>query len=364
MPFLEPRTFRVLTTALVYALCLGFIWYARYMLVAFLLGLLFAYVLEPLVPWVQKGLRLPRGGAIAVIYAVMVFFVGLLLFRLGPVAVRQVEHLGRELPGLTQRLTSGQLIAQLGRSRGWSPETQAELTRLVDQHQSTIVHVENEVATYVAAFAKNIWWFALIPLLSVFFLVSGQTLGEGILGLARRRARREFLDALMSDLHDVWGHFIRAQLILMLIAIAVYILFLTVIGMPYALPIGLSAGLFEFIPTLGPIIAAVMILGGSFVLGYGHWALLIGFLVIWRVEQDYVNSPKIMGSRLNIHPFLVIFAVLTGAEIAGILGVFLSVPIVASLRVFYLRWQAYDAARFLTPVTPTGPSPPETPPPL
>ncbi|MGH9528260.1 MAG: AI-2E family transporter, partial [Terriglobales bacterium] len=176
--------------------------------------------------------------------------------------------------------------------------------------------------------------------------------------------RREFLDALMSDLHDVWGHFIRAQLILMLIAIAVYILFLTVIGMPYALPIGLSAGLFEFIPTLGPIIAAVMILGGSFVLGYGHWALLIGFLVIWRVEQDYVNSPKIMGSRLNIHPFLVIFAVLTGAEIAGILGVFLSVPIVASLRVFYLRWQAYDAARFLTPVTPTGPSPPETPPPL
>lgn len=361
MPFFEPRTFRVLTTALVYALVLGFIWYARYMLVAFLLGLLFAYLLEPLVPWVQKGLRLPRGGAIAVIYAVLVFFVGLLIFRFGPVAVHQIENLNRELPGLTQRLTSGQLIAQLGRSRGWSPATQAELTRLVDQHRGTIVYVEHQVAKYVAEFVKNIWWFGLIPLLSVFFLVSGHTLGQGIIDLARRRPRREFLDALLSDLHDVWGHFIRAQLILMLIAIAVYIGFLTAIGFPYALPIGLGAGLFEFIPTLGPIIAAAMILGGSFVLGYGHWILLIGFLAVWRIEQDYVNSPKIMGSHLNIHPFLVIFAVLTGAEIAGILGIFLSVPIVASLRVFYLRWQAFDAARYLAPLNPSGPGPPMPP---
>ncbi len=357
MAFLEPRTFRVLTTALVYAIALGFIWYARYMLLAFLLGLLFAYLLEPLVPWVQKYLRLPRGAAIAVIYAVLVFFVGWLMFRYGPTAVHQVENLDRELPEITQRLASGQLIAHLGQARGWSAHTQAELTTLVAQHKAAILDMEHDVSAYVAAFIKNLWWVGLIPLLGVFFLVSGETLGRGIIDLTRRRARREFLDALLSDLHDVWGNFIRAQLILMLIAIAVYIGFLTLVGLPYGFAIGLGAGLFEFIPTLGPIIAAAMVLGSAFVFGYGHWALLIGFLVVWRIVQDYVNSPKIMGSQLNIHPFLVIFAVLTGAEIAGIIGVFLSVPIIASLRAFWRRWQAFDAARYLGPVTSAGGGP-------
>lgn len=363
MPFLETRTVRVLTTTLIYAVVLGFIWYARYMLVAFLLGLLFAYILEPLVPWVQKGLRLPRNGAITVIYAALVFFVALLLFRFGPVAVHQIEHLDRDLPGLTQRLASGALITHLGQTHGWSPRTQAELTTILTQHRGTMVEIEHEVTNYVTAFIKNIWWFGLIPLLSVFFLVSGETLGRGIIDLARRRARREFLDSLLSDLHDVWGHFIRSQLILMLIAIVVYIGFLSLIGMPYSLAIGLAAGLFEFIPTLGPIIAAALILGAAFGFGFGHLILLIVFLAVWRVEQDYVNAPKIMGSRLNIHPFLVIFAVLTGAEIAGILGVFLSVPIVASLRVFWLRWQAFDAGRYMAPVTPSasGPQPPLAP---
>lgn len=345
----------MLTTILVYALALIFIYMARHVLVAFLLALLLAYLVEPVVGWFQKVLRLPRGWSIALLYLLFTLAVVIFFTAVGPGLLRQSVKLGRDLPGLTEKLASGTLVAQVGSARGWSIETQREVTRIIAEHRNDITRLIQELESYAAAFAQNLWWIAIIPIISVFFLVSGGELGRGIIDLAVIRRRRQFLDALMADLHDVWAHFIRAQLLLMLIAMAAYVLFLTSIGVPNGLVLGFSAGLLEFIPTLGPIIAAVVILGVSFVFGYPHWLVILIFLGIWRGVQDYVIAPHVMGRHMELHPFLVIFAVLTGAELAGVLGVFLSVPVVASLRVLWIRWRAYDRSR-LEP-GPGGPAP-------
>lgn len=336
-----------MSTALLYALVLLFIYLARYVLIAFLLALLFAYLVEPAVGWFQRALRLPRVWSVALLYVLMTLVLATFFLTVGPGLAHQAVKLGRDLPSLSEQLTSGKLVAKLGGVRGWSAETQAEITHVLAEHRGDILRLEQELASYAATGIKDLWWIILIPIISVFYLLSGGELGRAIIDLAVLRRRRQFLDDLMGDLHYVWAHYIRAQLILMLIAIAVYLVFLTLMGVPDALALGFGAGLLEFIPTLGPFIAAAMILAVAFVLGYQHWLFLILFLAAWRVEQDYVNAPHIMGSHVQLHPFLVIFAVLTGAELAGVLGVFLSVPVAASLRVLWIRWRAYGAARQL-----------------
>lgn len=357
MPLFELRTFRVLTTAFVYLLALAFLYYARYTLIAFLLALLFAYLLEPAVSWLQRVLRLRRGFAIAILYAALTGAVAIFFVVLGPHLVNQAERLGRELPTLSEQISSGNLVARVGGAHGWSAQTQLEITRLLAQHRQDILRIEMQLGGYAATFIKDLWWIVLIPILSVFYLASGRELGRGILGLAVPHRRRQFLDVLMSDLHYVLAHFIRAQLSLMLIAIGVYLGFLTLMQVPDSLALGLSAGVLEFIPTLGPILAAVLILLVSFLLGYQHWIILALFLAAWRLVQDYINAPKIMGEHLKLHPFLVIFAVLAGGELAGVLGVFLSIPIVASLRVFWIRWQAYGARPVAEPPVAPGARP-------
>jgi predicted PurR-regulated permease PerM len=109
-------------------------------------------------------------------------------------------------------------------------------------------------------------------------------------------------------------------------------------------------GLLEFIPVVGPLVAAVTIVGVALLMGYKHWLVLIVFLGIWRLIQDYVSSPRIMGHSMELHPLAAIFGVMAGGEVAGILGIFLSIPVMASLRIVFRRWRLYAQKRKFGPL--------------
>ena len=98
-----------------------------------------------------------------------------------------------------------------------------------------------------------------------------------------------------------------------------------------------------------PIFSAILIVGVALGTGYKHILLLIAFLGVWRCIQDYFNSPRIMGKHLELHPLAALFGVLAGAEIGGIIGVYLSIPIMATARIFFRRWQAFTNNRLVPP---------------
>jgi predicted PurR-regulated permease PerM len=106
----------------------------------------------------------------------------------------------------------------------------------------------------------------------------------------------------------------------------------------------------EFIPVVGPLVAGVVILGVALLLSYQHWVLLLAFLIAWRLVQDYVVSPRIMGTTMELHPLAAIFGVLAGGEIAGVLGVYLSIPVMASLRIVWRRWRLYAEKKRFGPL--------------
>src|SRR5258708_39736611 len=86
-------------------------------------------------------------------------------------------------------------------------------------------------------------------------------------------------------------------------------------------------------------------------MGFSHWLWLIVFLGIWRLIQDYVSSPRIMGESMELHPLAAIFGVMAGGEVAGILGIYLSIPVMASLRIVFRRWRLYAEKKKFGPLT-------------
>jgi predicted PurR-regulated permease PerM len=108
-----------------------------------------------------------------------------------------------------------------------------------------------------------------------------------------------------------------------------------VLGFPYAVALGILGGALEFLPAVGWIASAAAILTIGF-LAHAHWIWMALLLVLWRLVQDYVNSPRIMGNNLGLQPLTVIFALMVGGQLGGIAGAYLSVPAVAVLRIVWL----------------------------
>jgi predicted PurR-regulated permease PerM len=337
---IDTRTARVLFTALLFLAGLALVYMARHTLIVFLFAIFFAYLVEPLVSHVVRWVR-TRTRAIAVIYVALAIVLTVFFSFIGPRIGHEGQRLTENLPNLLVNIKSGQIAVQIGTQRGWSFHTQQQLKAYLADHSEEVAQLASRAGLKLATVAQNVWWLILIPILAVFFLRDGRTFTDVVLMMIGTRPQRELVEGVINDLNDMLAHFIRAQLTLSALALLVYVTFLGIMRVPYALVLGTAGGILEFIPVVGPFIAAVLMLGVALLMSYQHLLLLAVFLGAWRLVQDYVTLPRIMGERMQLHPLAAIFGVLAGGEIAGVIGVFLSIPIMASLRIVWRRWRIY-----------------------
>jgi predicted PurR-regulated permease PerM len=351
----DSRTARTLFTALVFGLGLAFLYFARHTLIAFLFAIFFAYLMDPAVSRIEKLVR-GRGRAIAIIYLVLLVLVSTFFFFVGPRLARQGTRLGEALvgrpgtPGLLDKVKSGEIVETIGSEHGWSGPTKDFLAKFLATHSGEITDLAQRAGIRIAEVAQNVWLLVLVPILSIFFLKDGRSFSEVALSIVHTRPQREFLQGVLDDLNQMLAHFIRAQLTLAAFSLVAYISVLAALRVPYALVLGTAGGTMEFIPVVGPLVAAVVILGVALLVSYKHWLILLLFLAIWRVVQDYAVSPRIMGEKMEMHALAAIFGVLAGGEIAGVLGVYLSIPVMASLRIVFRRWRTYAEKRKFGPL--------------
>jgi predicted PurR-regulated permease PerM len=349
MALLDSRTSRVLITALVFALGLGFLYAARHTLVAFLFAIFFAYLVDPLVSKLEHLVR-GRGRAIAIIYVLLIALLAVFFTFVGPQIGRQGAKLSQSLPQLLDRVTSGEIALSLGMEHGLSNATAKQLQQFLASHSAEIKDLAQRGGIRAAEAAKNIWLLVLIPILAAFFLKSGREFSGTFLSFVQSKPQREFMEGVFTDMNQMLAHFIRAQLTLAGLSLIAYIAVLSLMRVPYALVLGTAGGVMEFIPVVGPLVAAVLILGVAILMSYPHVLIVLLFLGAWRLIQDYVVSPRVMGDRMELHPLAAIFGVLAGGEIAGVLGVYLSIPIMASLRIVWRRWQVYSEKKRFGPL--------------
>jgi len=346
----DSRTARVLVTVLLFALGLGFLYVTRTTLMAFLFAIFFAYLMSPLVNHLEKLLR-GRIRAIALIYTLLLALVVIFFVAMGPSITREGARLWHSIPDLLTQLSSGKITEQLEREHGWNRTTTVFVQSFLINHKEDIENLAQRVGLRIADVAKQAWLLFVVPLLSIFFLKDGRAFSDFLLSTIQSRPQREFLENVLNDLNHMLAHFIRAQLILAGLSLVVYSAVLWIMGVPYSLVLGTIGGLLEFIPVVGPLAAGVIIIIVALLTSYQHWAVLLLFLLAWRMIQDYVSSPRIMGESMELHPLAAIFGVMAGGEVAGILGIYLSIPVMASLRIVFRRWRLYAEKKKFGPLT-------------
>ena len=316
---------------------LGFIYVIRRTLFVFMLALLFAHLVAPLVDLLDRFLpgRRTRTLALGLSYVIFVAIVVFLGAQIGSRVADQASSLAAKLPQMVDRWEHSQ-------STG-SPLLDSLKQRVIESAQQVIQTRANDLLSALPragmeflSLASNLIYVAVIPILAFFFLKDGNLARMQILGLVSEGRNRILLEELLADFHLLLSHYMRALVAITIVTFTAYSVFLSIIGVPYGVLLGASGGLLEFIPMIGPAVAALAVLAVALLAGTRVLAVLI-YLLVYRVFLDYILSPKIMGQGVELHPLLVVFGVFAGAEIAGVPGAFLSVPVMALARVLYRR---------------------------
>jgi predicted PurR-regulated permease PerM len=330
----DAKTARVLSTTLIFVLFLAFLRSAQETLTLFLFAVLFAYLVEPLVSYLQK----PLHGRIKAIIAVYFFFAGTLLglgFLIGPKIVDEGRSLMANLPALVDRMTSGQFIVTLGHKQGWNNSRALQIQHFFMKHRDNIVIYGEGIAENLEAPLAHLWWLILIPILGAFFLKNAPSIARGIVNISTQRQQKSTIREIVGDVHGILGSYIRAQLMLATLTAVALTIVLGLMRVPYSFILSPLAGACEFIPVVGPAVACTVIFGVAALAGYSHLLWLFLVLGTWRTIQDYFNAPRIMGRSLEISPLVEIFAVLAGGEIGGVVGALIAVPVLAVLRTLW-----------------------------
>lgn len=339
MKFFDKRTAQALLTALAFALGLLFIYSAWRVIIAFLFAIFFAYLLEAPVGRLQKWMRGSRNAAIAVVYLVGIAGLVVVLVLIAPPVVQEAQKLMQASPQLAEQITGG--AKHIATQHGLSEEAQRRVQGFLIGHRTEIISYSQDLVLRAARTLQGVWWLLLVPILAIFFLKDGRNFGHIIINAVENERGRQIVAATIEQMNLMLGDFLRAQVLLSVLAMVVITLVIRLMGVPYAFALGPAAGALEFIPVVGPVLGGLLVLGVGFLAGYNHLLWLLIFLLLWRGMQDYVNSPRILGDKLKLHPLAVLFGVLAGGEVAGVIGVFLSIPILATFRILWHTWQLY-----------------------
>jgi len=336
----DKKTAQALLTALVFALVLMFLYFAWRAIITFLFAIFFAYILEAPVSRLQGWLKGSRPAAIAVVYLLFIAVLIVTFSLLGPPVIDEAQKLMRQAPEM-EKINSSSLLQQLGAKHGWNQTTVTWITDYLDKHKGEMIAATQNFIFRAVKTVQGMWWLPLVPIFAIFFLKDGHQLSQNVINAVEDSRNRRMVADTVEEMNSMLGHFIRAQLTLAGLAMVVVTFVLWIMRVPYAFALGPAAGAMEFIPVVGPAVAGLIVLAVALLSGYSHMWLLLIFLLVWRGIQDYVSSPRIMGSTLELHPLAVLFGVLAGGEVAGVIGVFLSIPVLATLRILWHSWMLY-----------------------
>ncbi len=344
------------------------------------LTVIFAYLLSPLVGFFERrlyGLRhyeSRRTLAVLMTWLVLFGVMGIVVGLIVPASLAQFRQFAEDVPTLiesTQRdledflsqpITIGDFTIvpweEIQSTFAFGGEDGTEGSTFSDTLQSALFSVSDSAITFVGG-AVSVIVAMFLMLVMMFYLTRDGPIFIDYLTRATPESYRGDVLRLMHELGLIWNAYLRGQLLLGLsIAIATYIGAL-ILGLPQPLLLAILAGFLEFSPNLGPTLAAIpavlfALTTPSATLGIDGgitFAVVtaVTYMVIQQLESIFL-VPRILGNSLDLHPFIVLVGILIGSSLAGLLGVILAAPIVATIRLLgrYLRGKLLDEELFPT----------------
>lgn len=346
---IDPRAARAAWTVFLVALLVAAAYAIRSTLAVFIIALFFAYLLLPVVGLVERFTpkQVSPRVALAIVYLALLGAIVALGITLGSRIVDEANSLAARLPDL---LKNRQWLEKFPLP-AWLEPVRA---RIVQMLQTELGNGGQDVLPYLKTLGghlvsgvRYVIYLVLIPILAFFFLKDGREIRENIVGSLVEGKQRLVVDEILEDINLLLGEYIRALVLLSLSSFVAFSMFLGVTGAAYAVLLAGIAAAGEFLPVVGPAAAGIMILLVTGLSGYTHLIWFVIFWVVFRLFQDYVAAPYLMGRGVELNPLLVLFGLLAGEQIAGIPGMFFSIPVIATLRVVFVRLQRVRAGELV-----------------
>ncbi len=353
------RRNRLLLWAALALLISGMIWAARKVLLPYIVGLVLAYLLLPVVNWLDRhmpeklhGWRLARPLSIVLTYLLLLILVAGIIAFFVPIIVDQVQILAENWPSLVSRVEDwGQ------RGLGWYTDTipqdwrttiETNLKGLLDDIATALKNGLVATTSTVFSTISYVIGLIVIPFWLFYILHDESQVTAGVIHALPQQLRAD-VQCLARLIDDVLSAYIRGQLLLCLFVGGMATIALFLIGVPFALVLGLIAGIFEALPYVGPILGAIPAVIVALLTEPSSALWVAGaFFAIQQVE-NLVLVPRISGKSVKLHPALVMVVLVVGNEIAGFVGMLVAVPVTAMIRDVF----KYLYLRFLDePLTP------------
>ena len=303
----------------------------RGVLTPFFLGAAIAYMSYPLVVRLERK-QVPRVVAILLVYAIFAVFATILAYAILPSLSRELDQIVANLPEQSRRAEGlvGDAMNRLRRI--WLPEGMQEVANLsLRRAEELLERFAARLAEYLIVMVSHVFHLILAPFLAYYILRDFEHMSRRLTAWLPTKAQRDALE-LAGRVNRVVGGFLRGQVIVSVVVAVMTGGLLALLGVRYALLLGVIAGVANIIPYFGPILSGIPAV--AFALLESPTTALWVLVALVGVQQfeSSILSPKLVGERVGLHPLTVIFAVLAGGELAGVLGILLAVPAAATLK--------------------------------
>jgi len=315
-------------------LVLWFLYIEKAILTPFILAAIFAYIFNPIVNFFSHRLKLPRTLSVLVIYIVIISIVVLSGITLSKRVMEEASELGSQATAITKTAKT-----QINSLPDFVKPTVNDALKTFENTKtfsySSIFSVFPKAFSGIISLI--IFFFA-----AFYFLKEGRNMFEKALTFVPNDYKVE-VEILIRRINSVLGKYLRGQVFLVFFVSLVLFVLLSILGVKFALILAVFSGFAEIVPIIGPIAAAVIAAAVAFFGGTANFGLSPIQLVIWvviiytivRQAQDYFVTPHIMGKITELHPLIILFAVMAGEHVAGILGLILAVPIAGIIKIIF-----------------------------
>ncbi|MGO9973858.1 MAG: AI-2E family transporter [Solirubrobacteraceae bacterium] len=326
---------RIVLILVATALALYLVWRIRGVIQLLAISLFFAFALFPVVDAVALRTRAPRAVVILTVYVLLALLVGVIGSVVVPSIAREVQTLSHDAPRYAAELRRNATFRHYDDRYHITAKLLRD-TRRLPELLARAAGPLKDVTVGAASFVTQ-----LITVLAVTFLLvlHGREYAE--LGLSLTGRHQQRYRQVIIGIKDAVARYTLGNITISVLATGATWIVLSILGVPYALALGLVVGFFDFIPligaTLGAIVVALATVPVSFPTATIVW---IAFIIVWQRFEDYVLQPLVYGRAVNVNPLVTIVSLLVGAELLGILGVLLAIPSAAAIQIILREWWA------------------------
>jgi predicted PurR-regulated permease PerM len=328
----------LLATVIAVAIALEVVWIARHILTWILIAAFLALALNPAVDWFQRHGLKRRGAAAAVTFLLAIGFLVAIGFTFVPTLVNQVNDFVQKLPDYANDITRG-------RGRLGFLETkyhiQERIEKAVSEGGATKVLGLSGVAISVAKGVITIVVATVTIIFMTFFmLLEGPTWVERFYGTLPASSQPRWRK-VGYDIYRTVGGYVTGNLLISLIAGGLTTVVLLIMGVPYAVALGLIVAILDLIPLAGATIAAILIGTVAFLHSIPAGIVVIVFFVVYQQVENHLLQPLVYGRTVQLSPLTVLISILIGAELAGVVGALGAIPVAGSIQVLILDWRQH-----------------------